>query len=606
MSDSFVFKSKVKRVKTEFLSQFNEEKGISQGLNNRLFYLAIVGLICNLITWIIWIKPIFEPEVWGSFAWYVIKPFVVQTIIVIISILLRFALIKVESKSEISYKNASAVTGSFVYTAFFVSLVFFYRDMPIFWLFAVCPMLLASFYRSSRWFYATLICTAVSVVVVILGFFEVSTYRIDNVPPAMMAVEAIVIAALIGTITVALHERIELAFETVAKAEATRVAKDAFFTRISHQVRTPINAILGMDEMILSENINNDVENYALVIKSAGQSLLSMVNDIIDTSRLESGRLELRNEDFDIASIVNDCVNVTKFKSVEKGLELRVHNSPYIPSRLNGDEVRLRQIINNILSNAVKFTHDGYVDFNVDYENTDEEHINLIVTVSDTGCGITEDEMAHLFESFERFDEKKNTYVAGAGLGLSLTKQLVDLLGGTIKVESEPGIGSTFTVIAPFKVVSFAPMGDYAKRVTDEDDLHEPEPKKIDNKDAKILVVDDVQMNIDVFRGLLKRMQLNIDSALSGEKALLKLQKKKYDIIFMDHLMPDMDGVETLKRLREMDTPNNDTPVVVITANVGPDSEDEYKKMGFSEYISKPVKGKVLESVVNKYLRILA
>lgn len=589
--------------KERFYEQFSSPESISKALNRKLFRLAILGFFCNLFTWLVWIRKFFPDDEAGSFMWYVLLPLIIQESILIVYTLLCILFGKVIEKGTNRAYLHYSILGSIAYSAFFSCLIYFYRQMPIFWLFAVCPMLLSAFYRRNIWFVTSLTATALSIVVITMGHMEISTYRIDNVPPSMLATESVIISLIVGAFTVALHTRIEMVIKDIAKAEATEQAKAAFFAKMSHEIRTPINAVLGMDEMILRENISPEVHGYAENIKTAGNSLLSIVNDILDSSRLETGRLEILPSEYELLSLINDCYNLVKVRAIEKGLDFKVTNDPTLPKLLVGDEVRVRQIVSNILTNAVKYTRVGHITFNIGWEKIADNVVNLIVRVEDTGIGISEAGKEHLFESFERLDERNNKYIEGTGLGLSISKQLCDLMDGTIKVESEVGKGSVFTVTIPQGCTSEAPLGDFYARIQALNTKDKAVPEKFTASFAKVLVVDDVQLNIDVFRGLLKKTKIHIDAALSGEEALSLIKKKRYDIIFMDHLMPGLDGVETLKRMQEMDHVNVDTPVIVLTANVTPDSEKEYRACGFTEYVPKPVKGKVLEEVVYRYLK---
>ena len=274
-----------------------------------------------------------------------------------------------------------------------------------------------------------------------------------------------------------------------------------------------------------------------------------------------------------------------------------------IPSKLTGDEVRIRQILINLLSNAVKYTKEGKITLRARYNAIDDEKINLILEVQDTGIGIRDDSINEIFSNFVRIEEKRNRNIEGTGLGLAITKLITDLMDGDIEVSSVYGEGSTFRVTIPQKVADSTPVGDVnekyidnSKTKTHKDDALFTAP------DAKILVVDDVKMNITVIRGLLKRTQIQVDTAISGKSALELIEKNKYDLIFMDHMMPDMDGVETYKKMKEEETPNDDTPVIMLTANAINGVKEQYIEEGFADYLPKPVRGKELEEMLKKYL----
>jgi len=419
------------------------------------------------------------------------------------------------------------------------------------------------------------------------------------------------------------NQELMIANEEAEKAKADAIAaanaKSVFLANMSHEIRTPINAILGMDTMILRECNDNEILEYAGNIQSASQTLLSLINDILDFSKIETGKLELVAGDYALSSLINDVYHMLISKAKEKGLALNVESNKNLPAKLYGDEVRIRQIIVNILNNAIKYTKKGSVTLTVgmsdmklsdmpDHSNDSKsENItdkNTIITfrIADTGIGIKKENISHLFDSFSRFDEEKNKYIEGTGLGLAITKQLVDLMNGEIVVTSEYGKGSVFTVSIPQKIVSDLKIGDISEK------YNEPSNKKKKKStftapDANVLVVDDVKMNINVFKALLKRTEINVDSAMSGSEALDMIKEKKYDIIFLDHMMPDMDGIETYQNMKMLeDNPNKDTTVVMLTANAIMGAKEEYLGIGFSDYLSKPVQAPKLEAMILKYL----
>lgn len=419
------------------------------------------------------------------------------------------------------------------------------------------------------------------------------------------------------------NQELMIANEEAEKAKADAIAaanaKSVFLANMSHEIRTPINAILGMDTMILRECNDNEILEYAGNIQSASQTLLSLINDILDFSKIETGKLELVAGDYALSSLINDVYHMLISKAKEKGLALNVESNKNLPAKLYGDEVRIRQIIVNILNNAIKYTKKGSVTLTVgmsdmklsdmpDHSNDSKsENItdkNTIITfrIADTGIGIKKENISHLFDSFSRFDEEKNKYIEGTGLGLAITKQLVDLMNGEIVVTSEYGKGSVFTVSIPQKIVSDLKIGDISEK------YNEPSNKKKKKStftapDANVLVVDDVKMNINVFKALLKRTEINVDSAMSGSEALDMIKEKKYNIIFLDHMMPDMDGIETYQNMKMLeDNPNKGTTVVMLTANAIMGAKEEYLGIGFSDYLSKPVQAPKLEAMILKYL----
>lgn len=380
-------------------------------------------------------------------------------------------------------------------------------------------------------------------------------------------------------------------------------AKSQFLANMSHEIRTPINGILGMDSMLLKECQDEGLREYAKNIQSAGQSLLSIINDILDISKIESGKLEIIPTRYELFSILNDCYNLTKVKIEEKPITLHMKINENIPAKLYGDEVRIRQVMNNFLSNSAKYTHEGSITFGVDYEEKSEGEIWLIITVSDTGIGIKEEDLEKLFASFTRIEEKRNRNIEGTGLGLSLTKNLVDLMQGEITVKSIYEEGSCFTAKIPQKIIDKTPMGDFDKRYRQYIQQSEEQAISLCAPDAKILVVDDVPMNLIVVKGLLKATKIQIDTAKNGANCLELVQKNRYDIIFLDHLMPEMDGIETLQNMKLLEeNPNRNTPVIMLTANAIVGAKEEYMEAGFTDYLTKPVQETLLHEMIMKYL----
>ena len=380
-------------------------------------------------------------------------------------------------------------------------------------------------------------------------------------------------------------------------------AKSQFLANMSHEIRTPINGILGMDSVLLKECHDENLREYAKNIQSAGQSLLSIINDILDISKIESGKMEILTIRYQLFSVLNDCYNLTKIKLQNKPVSFIMQINEKLPSWLYGDEVRIRQIINNFLSNAVKYTKEGNITFELDFEEKTDEQILLVITVRDTGIGIKEEDLGKLFESFTRIEEKRNRNIEGTGLGLNLTKNLVNLMGGEVFAESTYGKGSCFTAKIPQKIADAKPMGDFGKRyqqylsTSDDDKLSFLAP------DAKILVVDDVTMNLKVVEGLLKATKIQIDTAVSGSECLECVKTTPYQMIFLDHMMPEMDGLETLEHMKNLaNNPNAQTPVIMLTANAIVGAKEEYIEAGFTDYLTKPIRETELLEMILKYL----
>lgn len=394
-------------------------------------------------------------------------------------------------------------------------------------------------------------------------------------------------------------------------AESANKAKSIFLANMSHEIRTPINGILGMDSMLLKECKDESLRDYALNIQSAGHTLLSLINDILDISKIESGKMEILPVTYSVFSVLNDSYNMVAIRARDKNLELNLDISPDIPSALFGDEVRIKQVINNLLSNAVKYTNEGSVTLSVYAEKVKDNpvegetsnQVELCIQVKDTGIGIRERDREKLFKNFVRLDEKRNRNIEGTGLGLNLTKQLLDMMGGSIEVESEYGQGSTFTVRLLQQVIDMSPLGDFGKWYKDQANALETSLDRFVAPNARILVADDMQMNLKVFAGLLKDTQIQIDTALNGAIALQLIQSKHYDVIFLDHMMPVMDGVEAFRRMKKLEeNPNAQTPVVMLTANAVADAKFNYMEEGFSDYMAKPIREEVLLSTLRKFL----
>ena len=375
-------------------------------------------------------------------------------------------------------------------------------------------------------------------------------------------------------------------------------AKSNFLANMSHEIRTPMNAIIGMDEMILRETGESKTRKYAQDIRNASRTLLSIINDILDLSKIESGKMELVYVEYEFSEVLNDIVIMTMDKAKEKGLTYKLYADPNIPSIMFGDEIRIRQIILNIINNAIKYTSEGGVTIDFSFDN---EISRLKCVVSDTGMGIKEEDMDKLFSTFQRLDETKNRNIEGTGLGLNITKQLAEMMGGRILVTSEYGKGSVFTIEVIQKVIDASPIGDYSKRMVKTQTQKEEFKPNLIAPDARILIVDDNEMNLEVIIGLLSESKMKITTALSGQECIACLSKQAYDIVLLDQMMPKMSGTQTLRMIKDEHLAD-DTPIIALTADAIVGARDSYLKEGFTDYLSKPIMYEPLEALLMKYL----
>ncbi|MBQ9384278.1 MAG: response regulator [Ruminiclostridium sp.] len=398
------------------------------------------------------------------------------------------------------------------------------------------------------------------------------------------------------------HDNDELIKAKELAEEASR-AKSDFLASMSHEIRTPINAILGMDEIILREYDEPALRQYALNIRNAGNTLLSLINDILDFSKIESGKMELIPVEYEMSLVIYDLVSMMKPRAEKKGLSLIVKADGNIPRVLYGDNIRIKQCILNILTNAVKYTETGSVIMRVDFENIDEQHISLRISVKDTGIGIKPEDIERLFTPFERVDEQRNRNIEGTGLGMSIVMKMLAMMGSKLEVQSEYGKGSEFSFSIVQEVRSRSPMGDYEKNYIHNMEAEVAYREQFTAPDAHILIVDDIEMNLSVAAGLLKNTEIGIDTALSAKAALELTEKKEYDVLFIDDRMPGMGGVDMLRELREQEgNPNSGKPCIVLTANAIAGAKEKYIEDGFEDYLSKPIDAAELEKTLLRYL----
>ena len=384
-------------------------------------------------------------------------------------------------------------------------------------------------------------------------------------------------------------------------AEQANHAKSDFLANMSHEIRTPINAIMGMNEMVLRESQDESIREYAANIESASKTLLSLINDILDFSKIEAGKMEIVPAPYDMAVFLNDVVNMTSIKAKQKQLNFQVDIDSSLPSVLFGDEVRNRQIIVNILNNAVKYTKQGMVKFSV--KGIRENHAcTLVMQVEDSGIGIKEEDMDKLFGGFQRLDLEQNRSIEGTGLGLAITHNLLERMNGRIEVSSEYGKGSVFTIYLTQEIIDDEPMGDFLEKFEAITKQQRKYSESFVAPDAKLLVVDDNEMNLAVVKALLKKTNIKITTCMSGMECLALVEKECFDVILLDHMMPGLDGIQTLSAMKQSENYCQTIPVIALTANAIVGAREEYLKAGFSDYLSKPIEGKALEKMLLKHL----
>ena len=387
------------------------------------------------------------------------------------------------------------------------------------------------------------------------------------------------------------------------KSEQDSKAKNEYLANMAHDIRTPINTVLGMNEMILRENKDVEINEYANNIKRASNILVELVNDILDISKIESGKMELIEDSYEVKELLNDIITVINDKCKKKNLQFVVNIDKNIPSGLYGDVNKIKQVLLNLLTNAVKYTQSGTITFDINIMNRNEsDTVELYVSVTDTGSGIQQENLKSIFSSFKRIDEIRNTKIEGTGLGLNIVYQLLKLMKSKIEVQSEYGIGSKFYFLLDQKIVDNTPIDNYLENFNSQINKKNNYRVGFVAPEARILVVDDNEMNLLVASKLLKDTQMKIDIVSSGFGCLAKINEKKYNLILMDIKMPELDGVETLRRIRNGNSINVDTPVIALTADVVVGVKEKYIKEGFIDYISKPIDAKKFETKVGSYI----
>ena len=387
--------------------------------------------------------------------------------------------------------------------------------------------------------------------------------------------------------------------EAMAVAQSASQAKTDFLSAMSHEIRTPINAILGYNEMVQRDTNDPEINRYSANIRSAGKTLLSMICDMMDYTEMETGSLHLEETNYSAASMLSDITTFGRYYADKKELELRVSFDPEIPRTLAGDSVRMTRIFSNLLSNAVKYTDSGWVEISIKWERQDEQNGWLCASVRDTGIGMREEDIARISSSFLRLDKKRNQNIQGIGLGLTIVTRLLSMMGSTLEVSSEYGSGTTMSFRVKQGIVDPEPLGDVSalagsgERIRSVPGFTAP--------DARILAVDDNTMNLELYRGSLKDIRSHVDTAVNGVEALELISRNSYDLIILDHMMPVMDGMETLKTIRKQNLCPG-VPIIIITANAVSGEKSVYLNAGFDDYLSKPVSSRQLWEAVKKHL----
>lgn len=412
--------------------------------------------------------------------------------------------------------------------------------------------------------------------------------------------------------------------KAIEDAKRASEAKTDFLANTSHEIRTPINAVLGMNEMIFREAVKAEkltdaspevyhesfrkIRNYSGNVDSAGNNLLAIINDILDFSKIEEGKMDIVEVEYQLSSVINDVSNMIYFKAREKNLSFVTDVDENIPDRLFGDVVRIRQVITNVLNNAVKYTDTGSVTLKVFERKLEagpdgKQKVELVIGVTDTGIGISEENIGKLFGKFERVDLQRNSTKEGAGLGLAISKMLLDMMGGSITVQSTYGKGSTFTIRVPQTVLSNETVGNFKEKFEKSIDSKKAYHESFRAPDARILIVDDTRMNLVVATEFLRETQVNIDTASGGREAVELAIKNQYDVILMDQRMPEMDGEEAFRRIRSYKNgPNVNTPVICLTADAVVGARERYLSKGFNDYLTKPIDSTYLEMMLKKYI----
>ena len=451
-----------------------------------------------------------------------------------------------------------------------------------------------------------LVAVTSNIAVVSFLYYAVSIGSIEPNEMAnflIFAVFQLVMGVIMSYTKFRLNEQLVTAEKQRKEIYMLNKSQNSFFSNMSHEIRTPINTIIGLNEMILREDVSEEVIEDAVNIKAAGKLLLNLINDILDMSKFQSGSMQLLIEPYHTGDMLSDIVGMLWIRAKDKKLDFNVDVSPDIPAELIGDEVRIKQVLINIINNAIKYTKEGSVSLTVQCERKDDKTCNMIYMVSDTGIGIKSEDIPYLFSAFKRVDETTTKHIEGTGLGLSIVKQLVDLMGGKITVNSVYKKGSTFMIEIPQRIEREDSVGNYDFAKAGSAGRKKEYLPKFEAPEARILVVDDNEANLMVVSKLLRDTKIRIDTATSGNDALRKTLNIKYNVIFMDHLMPEMDGVECRRKIKDQTGGRcRETPIIILTANADEENRALYARENFDGYLAKPVSGDALENEVYNHL----
>lgn len=557
------------------------------------YTLAVLCFILEMIIPVMeFTSEIFEDKAW-VFRWIVLSNLLNAIILILENILIRVF------KNHLM-KQCFVISISLVAICTVISCQHYYFTHTQ--LIYVIPMLLSVPVMNKK---INLTVSGLSLVGILMSFFfrhldenAARSYWSDLV----ICIDYIIVFASISFQLVCYLSRQNKLLES-SKNEAERAssAKSDFLLNMSHEIRTPINAILGMNEMILRECNDENIAGYAENINSSGQTLLSLINEILDLSKIEAGKIEIIPDEYSLESLVRETVVMVRERIEKKNLKFEIEMDENLPASLWGDRKRIREIVLNFLTNSAKYTREGKITYSIT-GTKNADNIEMLFSVKDTGTGIREEDLKKMYGRFERFDIEKNRNIEGTGIGLRISRELAKLMGGDIEVDSVYGKGSEFALRIKQKIVDFEPVGkvDFKKNVSAKEKKYSvlfKAPK------ASVLVVDDIDLNLYVIENLLKQTEMKVSLAQSGDECINLCKKEKFDLILIDHMMPNMNGMETYEFLRKDEKGlNAETPCVMLTANAFNGAREIYEKAGFVDYITKPIECDKLERVVSRLL----